>query len=126
MARVLQSKEERTSSAPLPIALQLPTVQEADEAVLRSQSEPDRERALSLSSAASAAPAQPGALPVPRNSDSTGRAQHGSPSQAQSQMVGTCLLTSMPAVDTDASNHMCHQMSLSAVSFSVLPVLAEC
>ncbi len=99
----MQSKEERTSSAPLPVALQLPTVQEADKAVLRAQSEPDRERAPSLSSAASAGQAQPGALPVPRHSDSTGRAQHGSPSQAQSQMVGTYRLL---AVVTDVSRHM--------------------
>ena len=92
LSALLQRKEERTSSAPLPGALQLPTVREADKGVLRAQSEPDRGRAPSLSSAASAAQPQlnglPGALPVPVQSQgSSGRAQQGSSSQAQSQMV---------------------------------------
>ena len=90
MSPLLQSKEERTNSAPLPVALQLPTLPEADKVVLRAQSEPDRERTPSLSSAASAAQAGPGALPGPVQSQgSSGRAQHGSPSHAQSQMVHT-------------------------------------
>ncbi len=85
----LQSKEERTSSAPLPGALQMPPVHEADEASLRARSEPGREQYPSpASSAAHAAQSLPGPLPELRTSQgSSGRAQHGSPSQAQSHMV---------------------------------------
>ena len=85
----LQSKEERTSSAPLPGAVQMPPVREADEASLRARSEPGRERYPSpASSAVQAAQSLPGPLPELRTSQgSSGRAQHGSPSQAQSHMV---------------------------------------
>ena len=82
----LQSKEERTSSAPLPGAVRMPLVHEADEASLRARSEPGRER--HPSPASRAAQSLPGPLPEPRTSQgSSGRAQHGSPSQAQSHMV---------------------------------------
>lgn len=89
---VLQSKEE-TRSAPLPGALQLPPVQEVDETAARARSEPGRELEPSVSSI-SAQPA-PSTLPGPGVSQgSSGRAQHGSPSQAPSQMVRCVILSS--------------------------------
>ena len=92
----LQSKEERTSSAPLPGAVRMPPVHEADEASLRARSEPGRERYPSpASSVAQAAQSLPGPLPELRTSQgSSGKAQHGSPSQAQSHMVRRSIVCS--------------------------------